>query len=66
MSRCKLISPVLLQLEQPMLSPVEESEFVIYGVKEYGRARIEVFCLGFLSGLCFAIGLVAMVVAVHR
>lgn len=55
MSRCKLISPVLLQLERPMFSPVEEAEFVIYGVKEYERWKKEPFCYGMAAGLLVAL-----------
>jgi hypothetical protein len=37
--RCKLISPTNLLLEHPILSPVEENEYVLFGVKEYQRRR---------------------------
>jgi hypothetical protein len=65
-SRCKLISPVLLQLERPMLSPVEENEFVIQGVKAYSRKLTELFYTGFLVGLLFAAILVAIFTAVRE
>lgn len=54
MSRCKLISPVLLQLERPMLSPVEESEFVIDGVKEHEMHLREMFAIGLMVGMLLA------------
>ena len=54
MSRCKLISPVLLQLERPMLSPVDEVEFVIVGVKEHERSMRQIFAMGFVCGASIA------------
>lgn len=66
MTKCKLITPVLLQLDRPMLSPVKETEFVIQGVKEYSGARMDVFLLGVLTGMFGAILLGAIFVVIER
>ena len=55
--RCKLISPTNLLLEHPILSPVEENEYVLFGVKEYQRHRQEEMITGALIGALTAIGL---------
>jgi hypothetical protein len=57
MRRCKLISPTNLLLETPILSPVEESEYLLFGVKEYQRRRREEMITGALLGALAAIGL---------
>lgn len=57
MRRCKLISPTNLMLETPILSPVVETEYVLFGVKEYQRRRKEEMITGFLLGGLVSMGL---------
>ena len=54
MTRCKLISPTNLMLERPMISPVKETEFILFGVREYGRQLVGQFWIGFVAGMCFS------------
>jgi hypothetical protein len=65
-SRCKLITPVLLQLERPMLSPVKEIEFVIQGAKEHMRWKLEIFSAGIFLGMLISILIVALIGALTR
>jgi hypothetical protein len=50
MRRCKLISPTNLLLEHPILSPVEENEYVLFGVKEYEKFMRERLIMALLAG----------------
>lgn len=54
--RCKLISPTNLMLERPMLSPVDEVEYVVHGVKEIQKIHLKVLqrglAIGFLAAVC--------------
>lgn len=56
--RCTLISPTNLLLEHPLVSPVDESEFLLFGKKEFDRItrgiRAEYFALGVLFGFILA------------
>jgi hypothetical protein len=61
-NRCKLVSPVLLQLNRPMLSPVKETEFLIYGVKEHTVWRMQIFSAGIAAGLVIA----SMIIGIAR
>jgi hypothetical protein len=67
--RCTLISPTNLLLEQPILSPVEDPEFVLFGRKEFDRIvkRIRVEALGAGVILGFAIAaVIALIASVPR
>jgi hypothetical protein len=56
--RCTLISPTNLLLEHPLVSPVDESEFLLFGKKEFDRItrgiRSEWWSLGVMAGMGFA------------
>lgn len=48
--RCKLISPTNLMLEHPILSPVDECEYVLHGVKEFKKVTRDYFQAGLCAG----------------
>ena len=56
--RCTLISPTNLLLEHPILSPVDDPEFLLFGKKEFERflrrLRIEALGVGVLLGFTIA------------
>ena len=60
MRRCKLISPTNLLLEQPILSPVDECEYFLLGVKEHTRACRRILFFGVLIGLGLAVAIAAL------
>lgn len=68
--RCTLISPTNLMLEHPILSPVEDPEFLLFGQKEFGRilthARVEALAVGVLLGILVATLIELVAVSVHR
>ncbi len=55
MRRCKLISPTNLMLETPILSPVEECEYVLHGMREYQKDRRDWMIVGLMAGTGFGI-----------
>ena len=59
MRRCKLISPTNLMLERPILSPVAECEYVLFGAKEFSRRLKHWFLFGAIAG-AFCMGLLVM------
>jgi len=69
--RCTLISPTDLMLEHPLVSPVDESEFLLFGKKEFDRItrgiRAEYWSLGVMAGVGFAVIIVFFAwLSVHR
>ncbi len=60
MRHCKLISPTNLLLDTPILEPVEECEYVLFGVKEYERHRKEIAISALLTGAFAALSLAAL------
>jgi hypothetical protein len=60
--RCTLISPTNLMLEHPIVSPVDDPEFLLFGKKEFERItrgiRAEYWSLGVAAGFGFAAVLV--------
>lgn len=64
MRRCKLISPTNLLLETPILSPVDECEYVLHGVKEYNKTMSTVFKNGVFLGVLAGMAIAAAIVAV--
>jgi hypothetical protein len=64
--RCKLISPTNLLLEHPMFNPVKETEFVVFGMKEWEKERQDSLLNGMLIGAfaCAVICTLAIVLAI--
>lgn len=64
MRRCKLISPTNLMLEQPILSPVDECEYVLFGVKEHKKDSIRTYFtgifIGMIAGILLAVGILML------
>ena len=67
--RCRLISPTNLMLEHPILSPVDDPEFLLFAKKEFDRIvrqnRVECFSVGALVGFLLAFVLATVFAAVH-
>ncbi len=55
MRRCKLISPTNLMLEHPILSPVDECEYFLFGVKEYRKDWLKAYATGVFLGVALGI-----------
>lgn len=55
MIRGKLIAPTNILLEHPVLSPVDDPEFVLLTKKEYGENRRDWVRYGVLIGLVAAV-----------
>lgn len=70
MIRATLISPTNLLLEHPLfLARKEETEFCVFGRKEYDRHRRDWFRYGVLAGLVSAVlltGVISALVEVLR
>jgi hypothetical protein len=66
MIRCKLISPTNLMLEHPMLSPIDEAEFLVMGAKAYAKqvkkTAIDAFYLGVVVGATGCAGFAALMI----
>jgi hypothetical protein len=60
MRRCKLISPTNLMLEQPILSPVDECEYVLFGVQEYRKDYLRTFFTGLFTGMVLGMCVAAL------
>jgi hypothetical protein len=52
---CKLINPLTLQLKRPMLSPLEETEFYIIGVKAFRKGAGSLVRVGIIIGIAFSV-----------
>jgi len=59
--RCKLVSPTQLLLEHPILSPVDECEYVLHGVKEYHKETLKTFNTGIFLGMAAGIALAVVI-----
>jgi hypothetical protein len=63
---CKLINPITLQLKRPMLSPVEEAEFYIIGVKSFRKDVAAILGLGIVLGMTIACVIVILSSGAHH
>lgn len=63
--QCKLISPTNLQLRRPMLSPIDEEEFYIIGVKSFKKDVASILCLGIILGMVISVIIVSITGMAH-